>query len=32
MPQLDQTMAKEHYNDWNKDSNKQYCYDCLRKQ
>ena len=31
MPQLDQTMAKEH-NDWNKDSNKQYCYDCLRKQ
>ena len=32
MPQHDQIkMAKEHYNDWNKESNNQYCHNCLRK-
>ena len=26
-----QIMAKEHYNDWNKNSNNQHCYNCFRK-
>ena len=31
MPHHNQTMAKEHYHDWNKDSNNWYCHNFLRK-
>lgn len=31
MHQYDQTMAKKHDNNWNKDSHNKYGYNCFRK-